>query len=131
MSVGPGLPAVPGDRIELRGLRVVGRCGVLPEEVERGQPLEVDLDVVTDMAAARASDDLVDTVDYGAICAAVEQAIVDDHVRLLEFLAGKLADAVLAVDGRIVAVEVAVRKLRPPVPQHLATSGVRITRLRS
>ena len=121
---------VAGDRIELRGLRVVGRCGVLPEEIERGQPLEVDLDVVTDMAAAGVSDDLADTVDYGAICAAVERAITDGHVQLLEFLAGKLADAVLAVDGRISAVEVAVRKLRPPVPQHLATSGVRVTRLR-
>ena len=121
---------VAGDRIELRGLRVVGRCGVLPEEIERGQPLEVDLDVVTDMAAAGVSDDLSDTVDYGAICAAVERAITDGHVQLLEFLAGKLADAVLAVDGRISAVEVAVRKLRPPVPQHLATSGVRVTRLR-
>ena len=119
------------DRIELRGLRVVGRCGVLPEEVERGQPLEVDLDVVTDMAAARASDDLADTVDYGAICTAVERTVTDGHVQLLEFLAGKLADAVLAVDGRIAAVDVAVRKLRPPVPQHLATSGVRITRQRS
>ena len=121
---------VAGDRIELRGLRVVGRCGVLPEEIERGQPLEVDLDVVTDMAAAGVSDDLADTVDYGAICAAVERAITDGHVQLLEFLAGKVADAVLAVDGRISAVEVAVRKLRPPVPQHLATSGVRVTRLR-
>ncbi|HKH06592.1 MAG TPA: dihydroneopterin aldolase [Acidimicrobiales bacterium] len=121
---------VAGDRIELRGLRVVGRCGVLPEEIERGQPLEVDLDVVTDMAAAGGSDDLADTVDYGAICTAVERAITDGHVQLLEFLAGKLADAVLAVDGRISAVEVAVRKLRPPVPQHLATSGVRVTRLR-
>jgi dihydroneopterin aldolase len=121
---------VAGDRIELRGLRVVGRCGVLPEEIERGQPLEVDLDVVTDMAAAGVSDDLSDTVDYGAICAAVERAITDGHVQLLEFLAGKLADAVLAVDGRISAVEVTVRKLRPPVPQHLATSGVRVTRLR-
>ena len=38
--------------------------------------------------------------------------------------------AVLAADPRIDAVTVAVRKLRPPVPQQLGTSGVRITRAR-
>ncbi len=30
-----GRPAGPTDRIELRGLRALGRCGVLPEEVDR------------------------------------------------------------------------------------------------
>ena len=120
-----------GDRIELRGLRALGRCGVLPEEVERPQPLEVDLDLAVDMAAAGASDDLADTVDYGAVCAAVESTIASGHVRLLEHLAGRLAGAVLDLDDRIAEVEVAVRKLRPPVPQHLATSGVRIRRARA
>ena len=46
---------------------------------------------------------------------------------LLERLAARLADVVLQ-DERVVEVTVAVRKLRPPVPQLLDTSGVRITR---
>ncbi|HEY8524174.1 MAG TPA: dihydroneopterin aldolase [Acidimicrobiales bacterium] len=119
-----------GDRIELRGLRVLGRCGVLPIEVEQAQPLELDLDLELDLAPAAASDDLADTVDYGAVCAAVERTVGAGHVALLERLAALVADAVLAVDGRIDAVDVAVRKLRPPVPQQLATSGVRIRRAR-
>ena len=45
---------------------------------------------------------------------------------LLERLAQRIAEVVL-VDPRVHAVTVAVRKLRPPVPQHLDTSGVRIT----
>jgi dihydroneopterin aldolase len=49
----------------------------------------------------------------------------------LERLATVVAEAVLAVDARIEVVEVAARKLRPPVPQQLATSGVRILRSRS
>ena len=44
--------------IELRGLRAAGICGALPEEQERAQPLEVDLDVVADLAAAGTSDAL-------------------------------------------------------------------------
>jgi dihydroneopterin aldolase len=122
--------AAAGDRIELRGLRVLGLCGVLPEELARPQPLELDLDLSVNLAAAGATDDLTDTVDYGAVCATVEATVTAEHVRLLEHLAAQVAAAVLGVDSRISAVDVAVRKLRPPVPQHLASSGVRIHRAR-
>ena len=118
------------DAIELRGLRVTAFVGALPEERERAQPLEIDLDVVFSLAAAGASDRLDDTVDYGAICDAVEKVFGDGHIVLLEAVASRIADAVFAVDARISGVTVAVRKLRPPVPQDLATSGVRITRSR-
>jgi dihydroneopterin aldolase len=117
------------DRIELRGLVASGICGALPEEKVRRQPLEVDLDVVADLSAAGRSDDLDDTLDYGALATAVEQVITDERFVLLERLAQRLADVVLE-DGRALSVTVAVRKLRPPVPQVMATSGVRITRTR-
>jgi dihydroneopterin aldolase len=119
------------DRIELRGLRTMGRVGLLDHEREHDQPLEVDLDLVVDLAAAGGSDDLDDTVDYGAVCDGVIATVSERHVALLEALATRVADAVLALDGRIAAVEVAVRKLRPPVPHDLATSGVRIERARA
>lgn len=119
------------DRIELRGLRVVGRVGVLDLERAQAQPLEVDLDLTVDLRAAGASDDLSDTVDYGAVCDRVTATVQERHVDLLEHLATRLADAVLKLDDRITAVTVTVRKLRPPVPADLATSGVRIVRTRA
>ncbi len=118
------------DRIELRGLRTLGICGVLPEEQARPQPLEVDLDVEADLAAAGASDALEDTVDYGALCSVVERVVSAERFSLLERLAARVAEVVLA-DDRVEAVTVSVRKLRPPVPQQLATSGVRIVRRRA
>ena len=117
------------DVIELRGLQVVGICGALPEERERAQPLEIDLDVEADLAAAGWSDDLNDTIDYGALCDVVAAVVEEGEPQLLEHLAAKIAGAVIGVDARILAVTVAVRKLRPPVPHALATSGVRIRRL--
>jgi len=118
------------DRIELRGLRALGLCGLLPEELTRAQPLEVDLDVMADLSRPGETDDVDDTIDYGALCALVERIVNEERFDLLEALARRLAEALMA-DVRVQAVTVAVRKLRPPVPQHLDTCGVRITRTRA
>jgi len=120
-----------GDVIELRGLRLAGIVGVLPHERTQAQPLEIDLDVGLDLAPAGASDDLGDTVDYGALCAAAEEVVGATGFALLEALAERLAATVLDHDDRIASVTVSVRKLRPPVAQQLDTSGVRITRQRA
>lgn len=100
---------------------------MLPSERERDQPLEIDLDLYTDLTGPGASDDLADTVDYGAVCDLVATVCAREAPRLLERLATVLAEEILAA-APLAAVTVAVRKLRPPVPQQLATSGVRITR---
>ena len=119
------------DTIELHGLRLVASVGALPEEHDRRQPVEIDLDLVVDLSKAGHSDDLADTVDYGLVCQSIEQMIVGGtHTVLLEALAEKVARRVLGIDERITGVTVALRKLRPPVPQDLATSGVRIMRRR-
>jgi dihydroneopterin aldolase len=117
------------DVIEVRGLRAAGICGVLPEEQQRAQPLVVDLDLMADLAEAGASDDLTHTVDYGAVADRVNRVITTERFALLERLAARIAEECL-VDERVVAVTVSVRKLRPPVPELVETTGVRITRRR-
>lgn len=119
-----------GDRIEVRGLTALGVCGVLPEEQERAQPFEVDLDISVDLAAAGESDDLDDTVDYGAVTELVERVITTERFLLVERLAARIAEVVLS-DDRVHEVTVTVRKLRPPVAQIVSTSGVRISRRRA
>jgi 7,8-dihydroneopterin aldolase/epimerase/oxygenase len=119
---------VATDVIELRGLRLAGVVGVLPHEQTQPQPLEVDVDLRLDLAAAGQTDSLDDTADYGAMCDVAEHVVTSRSYALLEALAENLAAALLAADGRVEAVTVAVRKLRPPVSQQLSTSGVRITR---
>lgn len=116
------------DVIELRGLRVTAVVGVLPEERERAQPLELDLDVTADLRAAGRSDALADTIDYGALCDVVSELVTGAEPLLLERLAALVAEGVLAADDRIRSVDVVVRKLRPPVPHDLASSGVRVRR---
>ena len=81
-----------------------------------------------DLTEAGRTDALGDTVDYGAVAAAVERVVGGERHRLLERLATRIAGDVLAVDPRITEVTVTVRKLRPPVPLDLAWAGVTITR---
>ena len=118
------------DRVELRGLRVMALCGVLPEERTRRQPFEIDVDVFVDLSRAGASDALGDTVDYGSLCERIDKLALDEQYSLLERFAARVAEVVLATP-LVAAVTVNVRKLRPPVPQHLSTSGVCIHRAKS
>jgi dihydroneopterin aldolase len=119
-----------GDRIEIRDLRVVGRHGVLPEEQERAQPFSLDIVAWVDMAAAQHSDALADTVDYGALAQVAADVVSQRSFQLLEALAGRLAEALLITDSRLEAIEVTVRKLRPPLALDVASTGVRVLRSR-
>ena len=116
------------DEIRLRGLRVVGTHGVLAEEQSRAQPFEVDLALHVDLGAASTTDDLDDTVDYGAVAGVVERVVREEHFALLERLGGRIAEVVLALDERVAALDVTVTKLRPPVPVDLAAASVSLHR---
>ena len=119
------------DRIEIRGLRALGRHGVLDEEKSRAQPFEIDLDLEVDLRQAGRSDALADTVDYGAVVDSVQREVEGRHSDLLENLAERIARAVADVAGpQVEGVVVTLRKLRPPVPVDLASAGVRIHRRR-
>ena len=111
------------DVIELRGLRLAGDRRRAARGAAQAQPLELDLDLALDLAAAGRSDDLADTVDYGAaVRRSPSRWSTDGRFALLEALAERVAEAVLAADGRIEAVTVAVRKLRAaggPAARHL------------
>ncbi|MGH9078027.1 MAG: dihydroneopterin aldolase [Acidimicrobiales bacterium] len=118
-----------GDRIELRGLRVVGSHGVLPEERARAQPFEVDIDLYADLGPAGGSGGLGDTVDYASLCQAAAAVFAGPNADLIETLAQRVAGAVLAAAAPSgSSVTVTVRKLRPPVPHDLASAAVTIHR---
>jgi dihydroneopterin aldolase len=115
------------DRILISGLRELGVHGVLPEEQLRPQPFEVDIELHVDVTAAGDSDDLEQTVDYGAVCEAVSRIVSSERYRLLERLATRIAE-VCRSDPRVVGVVVEVRKLHPPVRALLDHVAVRVER---
>ncbi|WP_298801172.1 dihydroneopterin aldolase [uncultured Pseudokineococcus sp.] len=115
------------DRIELSGLRVRGRHGVLAAERELGQVFVVDLVLELDIRDAAASDDVVDTVHYGEVADDVAAVVAGDPVALLERLAQRVAHVVLARE-RVLAVEVAVHKPQAPIGVAFDDVVVRVRR---
>lgn len=117
------------DCIQVRGLELLVYCGVLPEEQARRQPFEFDLDIELDMGEAGRTDDLAATVDYGELSNRLAELLHEERFQLLERMATRVAEVALE-NERVQAVTVSARKLRPPVAQHIDTTGVRIRRVR-
>jgi dihydroneopterin aldolase len=118
------------DRITLRGMRFAGRHGALPGERDAAQPFEVDVTLRLDLSRAAASDELADTVDYGAVFALARDIVEERSFHLVEAIAGAIADAVLDAERRVREVEVSVRKPSAPLPGAFETVEVRLRRRR-
>jgi dihydroneopterin aldolase len=117
------------DRIELRGLTVRGHHGVFEQERRDGQEFVVDITVWIDLDRAAASDDLTDTLDYGALAARVTDIVGGPARNLIETVAAEVADDVMG-DERVHAVEVVVHKPQAPIPLALHDVAVIIRRSR-
>jgi 7,8-dihydroneopterin aldolase/epimerase/oxygenase len=116
------------DRIELRGMSFQGRHGVRDAERENHQEFKVDIKVDVELGDASRSDHLADTVDYTQLRKAAREVIEGPPRKLLESLAGEIADRIIAMP-RVESVSVRVTK-RPASMQPIEGASVRIYRTR-
>ncbi|MBB4856184.1 dihydroneopterin aldolase [Mycobacteroides chelonae] len=116
------------DRIELRGLKAFGYHGVFEHERRDGQEFSVDVTVWMDLDTAAATDQLVDTLDYGELAQRAAAIVSGTPRNLIESVAGAIADDVMA-DARVHAVEAVVHKPNAPIP--LTFSDVAVVARRS
>ena len=112
------------DRIELRGLKVRGNHGVFDHEKRDGQDFLVDLVLWTDFTAAAASDDLADTVDYGALALLARDVVAGPALDLIETVASRIADGIMEMAPTAHAVEVTLHKPQAPIPAEFAGLAV-------
>jgi 7,8-dihydroneopterin aldolase/epimerase/oxygenase len=115
------------DELALTGLECFGHHGVLAHEKREGQPFVIDLVLGLDTGAAAASDDLDDTVDYGALALAVKAAVERDPVDLIETLAERIAGVCLT-DDRVDWCRVTVHKPDAPIEATFNDVTLTITR---
>lgn len=118
------------DTIRLTGVRADGTHGVLDFEHARPQPFVVDTVLHVDLTRAGHTDDLNDTVNYGLVAERIVEIIHGPHVDLIERLAARIADAILAQHPLVTAVDVTVHKPNAPISVPFADVAVSISRTR-
>lgn len=108
--------------LELEGLEVFGRHGVLEEERHDGQTFLYDIRL--EIGDAPPSDRVEDTIDYRDIANCVREISDNRQFHLLEALAAAVADAILDRFA-IERVRVRVRKPSPAgIPAAFAAATV-------
>jgi dihydroneopterin aldolase len=117
------------DRITIRGIRGIGNHGVFEHERTDGQPFVVDVVLTLDTSRAGRTDDLAQTVDYGAVATDVHALIVGEPVDLIETLAERIAESCLRWDA-VDQVEVTVHKPQAPIEVPFDDVEVSIVRRR-
>ncbi|MCJ7753777.1 MAG: dihydroneopterin aldolase [Thermoanaerobaculales bacterium] len=102
------------DTISLIGMRVFAYHGLLADEQASGQEFVIDVTVHANLAKAAKSDDIADTIDYGALAAAIHARATIERWNLIERVAERIADLVME-DPRATGVAVRVHKPAAPI----------------
>lgn len=117
------------DLITLTGVAAFGRHGVLDFERRDGQPFVVDAVMHTDFGAAASSDDLARTASYAEVAERIVEIVEGEPVDLIETLAVRLADTILA-EFPVAAVELTVHKPKAPIAVPFGDVSVTVFRER-
>lgn len=117
----------PLDQIVLTGLRATGHHGVLEHEKRDGQVFVIDVTVHIPLRDAAASDDLSFTIHYGELAEEIVAAVERDPVDLIETVAERVAETVLAHE-LATFVTVTVHKPDAPITVPFDDVAVIITR---
>jgi dihydroneopterin aldolase len=115
-------------RIDLKGIEVYAKHGLLEHEQETAQVFRVDVAVFADLAAASESDDLADTIDYSELALEVREVVGAESHKLIETVAARVADIVMGhsqVSRTIVTIH------KPDAPIDLVFDDVSVTVERS
>lgn len=101
--------------IEIAGLVLFAKHGVLEEEARMGQRFILDIRLEADIAEAVKHDRLADTVDYGEVVAVTESIFRDKRFYLIEAAAGHVASGILAHFPMVKIARVTVKKPSAPI----------------
>lgn len=111
--------------IDITGLSVYTHHGVTPAEQEVGQRLLIDIGFELDVCDATVTDELGDTVDYGAVCEQVWLAAQERSYKTLERLCSAIADHLMDHFG-VDSVMVRATKPEPPIPLPVGDVAVEV-----
>jgi dihydroneopterin aldolase len=116
-----------GSAVYVTGIEFEASHGFTAAERRSTRRFRLAIEIRRDLEAAARSDRIQDTVDYRAICALAVEIGTTRTFRLLEALAGAIADAIQERHPEA-GLTVTVEKIAPPCPGAPLLSGVRLSR---
>ena len=116
--------------IQLHDLRFYAYHGVMEQERRVGGEYLVSLHVEADLSRAVASDDVADTVNYAALYEVVAREMAQPS-KLLEHVAGRIAQCVLQTFPMVNALSIRITKCNPPMGADCKGASVEICALRA
>ncbi|CQR47447.1 Dihydroneopterin aldolase [Paraliobacillus sp. PM-2] len=118
------------DKIYLHKCAFYGYHGLFPEENKLGQRFYVDLELELDLHSAGLSDNMEDTINYGAVYQATKEIVEGRPFKLLEAVAEAIATKLLNDFPKLHTCRIKVDKPDPPIPGHYQAVAVEIYRSR-
>ena len=113
------------DCITIKNLQFRSYHGYFPEERRDGNDFEVDITVWVPLDRPARNDDLSQTVDYSLVAGTVQKVMDGDSVKLIESLLYKTGEALIDSLPEARKIEVAIRKLHPPMSPSCEYTEVR------
>ncbi|MGM0606900.1 MAG: dihydroneopterin aldolase [Candidatus Muiribacteriota bacterium] len=113
-------------KLRLNEMVFYGYHGVGDAERKVGQRFVVSLEMEADLNNAAISDSLNDTINYEEIFINIKKLVQHTKFFLIESLAKKIADYVLANHKIVQKIKVCVKKPQVPIPEMTGYSEIEI-----
>lgn len=111
--------------IFIDNMRFHARHGVLPQEQLTGGDFLVSVNAAYPLEKAAASDDVADTLNYAEVYAVVKREMLKPS-KLIEHVAGRIGESLMAEMPGIEELTVRVVKENPPMGADCSGAGVQL-----
>ena len=113
------------DRVLVNNLCIIARVGVSAAERSLDQRLFFDIEAEV-VRSEPDLDQIADTVCYGALCDLATLVSTETQFHLIETMAHRLAEAILAQFDKVQSVRIQVRKPFAPMAHSFDSVGVEV-----
>ena len=119
------MPTIAQSYIHIDDICLHARHGVLPQERLTGNDYSVSIKIGFDITRAACTDNVEDTLNYAEVYSVISQEMSQPS-RLIEHVAGRIANRLMRQYAKISTIMLRITKLNPPMGADCAGAGVEI-----
>lgn len=112
--------------IHIDDIRLHAFHGVLPQEQLTGNDYIINVRVEYDISRAMYTDDVADTLNYAEVYNIIKEEM-NVPSKLIEHVAGRITDHLMASYADITSITLRITKLNPPMGADCNGAGVELT----